>query len=99
MLDQSQRKVKSISLNVFRCYCKQGHRRQFCIAFTVIDHKNDTIKWSKQSEQSMGGVEENPLWGFTMLFCCGIFRFDRLKRHQYMLENLMLDLKVGHWDC
>ena len=24
-------------------------RRQCCIDFTVIDHKSDTIKWSKQS--------------------------------------------------
>ena len=39
----------------FGCYCKKaekGHRRQCCIVFTVIDHKSDTIKWSKQSEQS-----------------------------------------------
>ena len=37
----------------FRCYCKKDIERQCCIVvFTVIDHKNDTIKWSKQSEQS-----------------------------------------------
>ena len=76
--------------------------------FTVIDHKNDIIKWSKQSEQSifsffMGDVEENfgvfllmffhwemskRTLGFTILFRCGIFRFNRLKCHRYMLENL-----------
>ena len=66
-------------------------------------------KQTKNVSSFMGGVEENPLWGFTMLFCCGIFRFDRLKCHRYMLENcdlakahnrlMMLDLNVGRWDC
>ena len=30
----------------------KGHRRQFSIVFTLIDHKNDSIKQSKQGEQS-----------------------------------------------
>ena len=48
-------------------------------------------KRTKYASSFMGGVEENPLWGFTMLFCYGIFRFDRfdnLKCHRYMLQNL-----------
>ena len=45
----------------------------------------------------MGGVEEDLLWGFTILFCCGIFQFDRLKCHRYMLENnIICDSAKAH---
>ena len=62
MLDQSvaaghfsQRKIKWILLNVFLSHCKKaekGHRWEFSIVFILLDHKNDTIKCLKQSEQS-----------------------------------------------
>ena len=62
---------------------EKGHRQEFSIVFIRIDHKNDTIKCSKQSEQStflLCGV---------LPFCFVVklvFWLDRLKCHREMLE-------------
>ena len=39
-------------------------------------------KRTKYVSSFMGGVE-NPLWGFTILFCCGIFRVIQRLRSRY----------------
>ena len=93
MLDQSvavphsQRKVKSISLNVVRCYCKKDIDGTF---YRLIGEKNDTIECSKQGEQSsfvlLWAVSKSSYFGVLQHFCCRIFCFQRLKCHRYMLE-------------
>ena len=61
MLDQSaavtflSEYLSGLLLNVFRSHCEKaekGHRWEFSIVFILLDHKNDTIKCLKQSEQS-----------------------------------------------
>ena len=72
---------------------------QFSVIFTLIDHKNDAIKCSKQDKQSnfllfygwCWRVPSPHLWSFIILFfLCGIFWFDRLKLQQFILENILL---------
>ena len=79
--------VKRTSTAVlYRLYCNRSQKWH---------HKMAKTKRTKYFSSFMGGVE-NPLWGFTILFCCGIFRFDSLKCHRYMLENLWLSQSIGH---
>ena len=61
----SQRKVKSISLNVFRCFCKKDIDGSFVSSLFKT-------KRTKYFSSFMADVEENPRWGFTILFCCRI---------------------------
>ena len=55
-----------------------------------MDHKNDTIKCSKQGELSalvlLWAVSKSAHFGILPHFRCRIFCFDRLKCHRYMLE-------------
>ena len=48
VLTISQRKIKPIQLIILSCYCqKKNYRPYLFMAYTLIDHRINAIKWSK----------------------------------------------------
>ena len=68
-LSEKQSRFRSTFFNVI---VKTKSTGVFYRLYSYIDHKNDSIKCSKQGEQSTFLL----LW---VVFCCGKFWFDGLK--------------------